>query len=115
MTYIYKIVNTTDLFHDLKAMGRDNFSYDGAKALMEWLEQYAEDCGEAVEYDPIALCCAFAEYSESEYEDLAAQYDAAPQRADFEGESEFFEELKEWLNEQTTVINFDDGLIIQSF
>lgn len=29
-------------------MGRDNFSYEGARALMEYLEAVAEDTGEPV-------------------------------------------------------------------
>jgi hypothetical protein len=62
MTYIYERKQAGDLFHDLKTMGRDNFSYDGAKALMEYLEGIAEDTGEPIEYDPISFCCDFAEY-----------------------------------------------------
>lgn len=41
MTYIYEKKNTGDLFHDLKAMGRTNFSYNGAQALMEFMEEIA--------------------------------------------------------------------------
>lgn len=36
-------------------MGRDNFSYDGAQALMEYLESIAEDTGNPIEYDPVAF------------------------------------------------------------
>lgn len=66
MAYIYERKQTGDLFHDLKRMGRDNFSYEGAEALMEYLEQIAEDTGEPIEYDPIAYCCEFAEYHDLE-------------------------------------------------
>ena len=40
----------------------DNFSYAGKKALYEYLEQYAQDCGTEVELDVIALCCEYTEY-----------------------------------------------------
>ena len=63
---IYERKQASDLFHDLKRMDRTNFSYDGAKALMEYLEQAAEDCGEAIEYDPIAYCCEYSEYESIE-------------------------------------------------
>lgn len=53
--YIYERKQPSDLFHDLKAMGRDNFSYDGAQALMEYLESIAEDTGNPIEYDPVAF------------------------------------------------------------
>lgn len=115
MTYIYEKKNTGDLFHDLKAMGRSNFSYNGAQALMEFMEQMAEDTGEPWEYDAIALCCDFGEYEESEYEALAKEYDNAPKRADFEDSEDFKSALLEWLQDQTSVIEFDGGIIVQGF
>tara|TARA_R110000823_G_scaffold151271_1_gene282122 strand:+ start:442 stop:723 length:282 start_codon:yes stop_codon:yes gene_type:complete len=48
----------------------NNFSYDGLKALFEYLEDYEEDTGEEIELDVIALCCDYAEYdSLNEYND----------------------------------------------
>ena len=53
-----------------KNFERDNFSYDGLKALFEYLEDYEEDTGEEVELDVIALCCEYMEYdSLKEYND----------------------------------------------
>ena len=108
MSYIYKQVNTSDLYHDLKSMGRDNFSYEGAKALMEYMEEVTD---EPMEYDPIALCVDFSEYNESEYKSLADDYGQ-----DFNESGEFDKEsFLTWLNENTLVIEFDGGIIIQSF
>ena len=118
MSYIYKQVNAVDLYHDLKAMDRNNFSYDGAKALMEYLEEVASDSNEPIEYDPIALCCDFAEYAEEEYAGLAEEHSEAPQQCDFENDddhAEFNAALIEWLRENTTVIETSAGIIIQSF
>lgn len=98
MTYIYEQKQASELFHDLKKMDRDNFSYNGAKALMEWLEQLAEDTGEAIEYDPIALCCDFGEYADLE---------------EFNEDGYDYKDLEE-LNENTLVIEFDGGLIVQA-
>ena len=39
----------------------NNFSYTGRQALFEYLEQYEEDTGEQIEFDPIALCCEYTE------------------------------------------------------
>lgn len=111
MSYIYEIKQTTDLYHDLKRMGRDNFSYDGAAALMEWLE----NMGEPLEYDPIAFCCDFAEYSDSRLPGLASEYSNAPQPGEFEDLDEWEVAFKEWLADQTSVIEFDGGIIVQSF
>jgi len=49
----------------------DNFSYDGLKVLFEYLEEYEMDIGEELELDVIGLCCDF---SESNFEDIAALY-----------------------------------------
>ena len=59
-----------DFERAFKRFERDNFSYDGLKALFEYLEEYEEGTGEEVELDVIALCCDYAEYdSLKEYND----------------------------------------------
>jgi hypothetical protein len=40
----------------------NNFSYDGLKALFNYLEEYEDSTGEKIEFDPIALCCEYTEY-----------------------------------------------------
>ena len=111
MTLIKRIYSSSELYHDLKSMDRNNFSYDGAAALQEYLEEMDSD----IEYDPVAFCCDFAEYAEFEYEALAAEYDEAPQRRDYESEEEFAEAFMDWLQDQTTVIEFNGGIIVGSF
>ena len=51
-----------DFERAFKDFDRDNFSYDGLKALFEYLEEYEDDTGEELELDVIALCCEYAEY-----------------------------------------------------
>ena len=51
-------VNMYDFERAFKNFERmNNFSYDGLKALFEYLEDYEEDTGEEIELDVIALCC----------------------------------------------------------
>ena len=111
MALVKTYINESELYHDLKAMGRDNFSYEGAQALMNYLDELSEDIGENIEYDPIAFCCDFSEYAESEYESLASEYSQ-----DF-GQGDDFDQddFMSWLNDNTTVIEFDGGIIIQGF
>ena len=53
-----------------KRSERENFSYDGLKALFEHLEDLESDIGEEIELDVIALCCEYMEYdSLKEYND----------------------------------------------
>ena len=63
-------VNMYDFERAFKNFERDNFSYDGLKALFEYLEQLGDDIGEEIELDVIALCCEYMEYdSLKEYND----------------------------------------------
>ena len=43
----------------------NNFSYEGLKALFDYLEQYEEETGQELELDVIAICCDFTEYEDS--------------------------------------------------
>ena len=40
----------------------NNFSYWGRIALFEYFEEWEEEMGEQLEFDPIAICCEFTEY-----------------------------------------------------
>ena len=63
-------VNIYDFEREFKRFERNNFSWDGLKALFGYLEEYEEDTGEEVELDVIALCCDYMEYdSLKEYND----------------------------------------------
>ena len=119
MPIIETITDYSRLYHDLKKMARDNFSYDGAEALMEYLDELSADIGDNIEYDPIAFCCDFAEYSDKEIVGLIPQeYDRAPQLGDlnaYDCSDTYREAAKNWLQDQTTVIEFDGGVIIRAF
>jgi hypothetical protein len=52
---------------------KDNFSYDGRVALFEFLEQYEEDCGRELDFDPAAIRCDFTEYAN--IQEFWADYD----------------------------------------
>jgi len=49
-----------DLFNEIRP---DNFSYEGLQAIFTNLEDYSEDIGENIEFDPIAICCEYTEYN----------------------------------------------------
>ena len=49
----------------------DQFSYEGAQLLFDYLESYEQDTGERIELDVIALCC---DYTEDDAEAIAQSY-----------------------------------------
>jgi len=88
----------TDRFRDHDR--QDQFSYEGKKALFEYLEDYEEQTGEEIELDVIALCCKFTEYGS--LEELQKNYTD-------------IEDLED-LNYHTLVIMIDEeSFIIQDF
>lgn len=52
----------------------NNFSYQGKRALFDYLENYEEETGEEIELDPVALCCEYSEYES--LKDFQEQYSA---------------------------------------
>ena len=82
----------------------NRFSYSGAKALIEYLEE-AEDCeGVEMELDPIALACCY-----NEYESFTEAY-----KDRFQGEEITEADAQNYFEYKTTVIPFDGGVIIDS-
>lgn len=83
----------------IKMRRENNFSYNGLVALYEYLTQYEDDSGEEIELDVIALCCDYSEYKN--IEEVKENYSDITDIDD--------------LRDHTTVIEFDNGLIIQNF
>ena len=115
------ITITSALFVDaFRRMGRENqFSREALEALFNYLEDYEQDTGEDLELDVVGLCCDFTEYENAIT--AAADYGFTSElEADEYNSPEDFEEAKEseareWLEDRTIVIDFDNGLIIQNF
>ena len=119
---------------------KEQFSYDGLKALFAYCEELEDDCGEQVEFDMVALCCEFTEYDDimavfnahdgdlktSDYVDFEETnkdlYDSAEtvkeryNLLDDVNRETFDDDLKEYLQDNTQVIELDNGgFIIQDF
>ena len=93
--------DTINVYHFSDAMIEHGFSYEGAKALFEYLEQYEQDCETELEFDPIAFRCSFDEYEN--LQEIKKNY-------------KIIETLED-LQNHTTVIEIPDSdrLIIEAF
>ena len=82
---------------------KNNFSYEGRKALFDYLEELEDDTGEKIEFDPIALCCEYSEYEN--IQEFWNDYD-----------KEDYPTIDK-IEDNTTVIKIQDSnkFIIQSF
>ena len=60
---LVKRIDFNDFLEEFKRYGReDQFSYEGKKALFDYLNDLSDDIGEPIELDVIGLCCDFTEY-----------------------------------------------------
>lgn len=94
-----KHLNFNDFCDSFSDTYKNNFTYEGKRALFDYLEQYEEDTGTPVELDKIALCCEYTEYEN--FEELQKQY---PDIKDFED-----------LKNHTLVIEVDNAMKTDNF
>ena len=103
-------VNFSQFCDAFRDMGRnENFSYDGKRALYDFLEEMVDQTGEEYELDIIALCCEFAE---STVEELINDYRIDV--SDAEGDEDEIESIvEEYLNDNTMVAGkLDNGSFV---
>lgn len=89
------------------------WSYKGAHALIEHLEQLEEDCGDEMEFDRVAIRCDWSEYESAveALEELEPDWD----KPECASERELQQSALDWLSGRTQVIEFDGGVIVQLF
>ena len=56
--------NFSDAFR--KAGRAEQFTYEGQRAIFDYLEEYEDSTGEEVELDVVAICCEYMEYENLE-------------------------------------------------
>lgn len=114
---MYKELTAHDVAHELSSNESNGFSYHGALALAEYLEQYEEETGEKLELDTVALRCEYDEYGSAL--EAAQNYAFVCEREEDEDTEEYEEraeeEAREYLEKHTTVIPFSGGIIIQAY
>jgi len=119
---MYQVVTQFEFVRAFSDMGRmsdgesvGNFTYGGLIALFDWLEDNGDDGTElGIELDVAALCCDFSEYPSASdavvdlqpdlFEDFMEEYPLSVIEA----------KCIDWLEQNTIVIRFDDGIIIHS-
>tara|TARA_R100001460_G_C3444910_1_gene163915 strand:- start:49 stop:351 length:303 start_codon:yes stop_codon:yes gene_type:complete len=80
---------------------KNQFSYEGLKALFEYFEEYEDSTGEELEFDMIGICCEYTEY------DSLKQYND-----EYGNECEEIDEIADY----TALIKIDDErFIIQQY
>ena len=104
-------VNFEDFCDSFTGGYKDNFTYEGKRALFDYLEEYEESTGEELELDPIAFCCEYTEYPDlktayKEYRDPQDPTDTNQQDD---------EVIRRYFQDYTTLVEFEGGIIIATF
>ena len=98
---------------------KNNFTYEGKRALFDYLEQLSQDTGENIELDTVAICCEYTEYSD--LIECAGEFFAFEgmtfdeEGNEMETREEVEEKARKFLENNTRLIEFDGGVIIQNF
>jgi hypothetical protein len=104
-------MTTNEVAAALRADDNANWSYAGALALAEHLEQIDGEGEQEMEFDRVAIRCEFSEHTSAT--EAAGDYDWEPEEDADEDEAE--KSALQYLQDRTTVIEFTGGVIIQDF
>jgi len=127
-------LNTNEVANQLRQDQYASYSYKGSIALAEYLEELEESIGEPMELDIVAIRCDFTEheslidavqsYFMNYREEFGIVYEN-PLTNEIEENSatdcdgnfhdEVFDSVIKYFEENTTLIQFDGGIIIQDF
>ena len=93
----------------------EQFTYEGKKALFNYLENVEEDTEQEIELDVIALCCEYTEYES--VEEYTNEYTPDVDKKDFDSTEDYNEAVKDYIRDNTTLIEIEDeeGFIIQQY
>lgn len=96
---MYSTVGFSD-FYDGFSDRRENFSYDGLKLLFDYFEDLEDSTGERIEFDPIAICCEYNEYTLEDF--------------NRENCTEFatLDEVLDYVNDRSIVVGLTENTIV---
>jgi hypothetical protein len=98
-----------ELFRDENA----NWTRLGAYALVEYFEQLEEDCGTPIEFDRVAIRCDYSQYSSPQ--EAAEDHGWKPDSHVADDGQECDADALQWLQDRTSVIEFEGGIIVAQF
>jgi len=108
---MHQNISTDKAIKLLKEDGNADCSWSGAEALVGYLEDLEDDLDKSIEFDRVAMQCEYSEYSSAL--EAAEHYGFIPE--DDEDENDVESSAITYLEDRTTVIKFEGGVIIQQF
>ena len=116
-----KMTLSTSQAAGLLAAEDNGFTYSGAYALIEYLEDLEAGTGEEIEFDPVAIRCDFAEYAsladfrDDYFTDDKQAREAIGADAGNEDEEKLDTLTAKYIRDNGQLIEFDGGIIVSAF
>jgi hypothetical protein len=123
-----KTLTTYDIANELHSDKSAGWSWAGALALAEYLEELDREIEQEMEFDAVAIRCDFSEYKN--LQEWAKDYFCGEDNAKRELCDEYMpdenelsdndeeipdDKIKEYINDNGILIEFDGGIIVSSF
>ena len=112
-------LSTNQIATELKNDTCARWSWNGAFALAEYLEELEDSTGEEMEFDSAAIRCDFSEYDS--LQDWADDYFAVDNwrdnvECDHDDDDDTLDEkIREYIQDHGQLIEFSGGIIVSSF
>lgn len=110
-------MTTSDIARELAEDEYSSFTWAGAYALAEWLEEMDESCGVESEFDRVAIRCDFSQYESLQEwaQDYFTDWKKDLDIYDLEDTDYVDELIKDYIEDHGILIEFDGGIIVSSF
>lgn len=121
-----KTLSTHDAAHELYNDENANWTRAGAFALVEYLEELEEDCGEEIDFCPVSIRCDYSQFES--LEEWAKEYFRSHADAVYDlgltiggcgkieqQDDEIDEKIREFIRDRGQLIEFDGGIIVSAF
>jgi hypothetical protein len=104
-------LTTNEIARKLREDENAGWSYAGALALAEYLEEVDREGEQEMEFDRVAIRCDFSEYGNATEAADAYGFEIN----DYFADSEIEDAALKYLEDRTTIIRFSGGIIVQNF
>ena len=104
----------SEFVNRFRAFRPDQFSIEALRALFSHLEELERDCGEEVEFDPVAICCDWSDYPSAIEAAEAYGWEDETEEGE-ERDSKAEEAALTFLCDNTTVIEFKSGVLVLNY
>lgn len=107
-------ITESEFINRFRAVRPENFSREGLAALFAYYTELEEGSGEEMEFDPVAICCDWTEYSSHAEAAESYSWDGAVE-ADDERADQNEAKAQTWLNDQTMVLETSGSVLVLNF